>query len=77
VIGAPDDVPVGEIDAMLVRFAGYLAMERGLAQQTVSVRVTALRSLLRFLHVDGVPGLRFAVATAVPTRRLTSPHTAT
>jgi hypothetical protein len=30
VIGAPHDVPVGEIDAMLVRFAGYLAKERAL-----------------------------------------------
>lgn len=109
VIGAPEQVPVGEVDVLLLRFAGYLAKERGLAQPTVSLRVqlvrpflvglaerggldlpsltaedvtafivresqlrsasvpptvTALRSLLRFLHVEGF--VSAGLASAVP-----------
>jgi integrase/recombinase XerD len=109
VIGAPEQAPVGDVDALLLRFAGYLAKERGLAQPTVSLRaqlvrpflvgrtesggfdlpaltaddvtafivkesqlrpasvpptVTALRSLLRFLHVEGF--VSAGLASAVP-----------
>ncbi|WP_157756780.1 site-specific integrase [Plantactinospora sp. KBS50] len=111
VIGSPEQVPAGEVDALLLRFAGYLTKEQGLAQPTVSLRVqlmrpflvgltehgsldlpsmtaedvttfivaesqvrpasvpptvTALRSLLRFLHVEGFisAGLTSAVPTA-------------
>ncbi|WP_433258223.1 tyrosine-type recombinase/integrase (plasmid) [Streptosporangium sp. CA-135522] len=117
VVGAPVAVrPAGAVDAVLERFAGYLAEERGLAESTVEIRVklarpfldgltdgddldlrsvtaeevtefvvgqarlrpaslpptvTALRSLLRFLHLDGAidSGLAAAVPTA-STRRL-------
>ncbi len=109
VIGASEQAPVGDVDALLLRFAGYLAKERGLAQPTVSLRVqlvrpflvgltehggldlpsltaddvtafivreselrqasvpptvTALRSLLRFLHVEGF--VSAGLASAVP-----------
>jgi integrase/recombinase XerD len=109
VIGAPKQVPVGDVDARLLRFAGYLAKERVLAQLTVALwvqlvppflvglterggldltslttddvaafivresrlrpasvppTVTALRSLLRFLHVEGF--VSAGLASAVP-----------
>jgi integrase/recombinase XerD len=49
--------PATPADALLARYAGYLAAERGLSAKTIARNVTAIRPFLGGLAPDGQPGL--------------------
>jgi hypothetical protein len=55
--------PATPADALLARYAGYQATERGLSPKTIARNVSALRPSLAERSRDGVPG------GAVPGRR--------
>lgn len=68
-IGAtPVPVPVPsatEADALLARYAGYLAAERGLSAKTIARHVMAVGPFLAALDLDGQPDLSWLTAAGV------------
>ena len=62
---APGPVPrATPADALLARYAGYLAAERGLSVKTIARNVTALRPFLAVLACEGRPDLGLGRLTA-------------
>jgi integrase/recombinase XerD len=61
---APVPGPVPPADALLARYAGYLAAERGLSVKTIARNVTALRPFLAVLACEDHPDLGLGRLTA-------------
>jgi site-specific recombinase XerD len=62
---APAPGPVPPADALLARYAAYLASERGLSAKTIARHATALRPFTASLARDGHPGLAGLTAREV------------